>query len=140
MSIWYMLVLLNKDCEVNWSIAINFNKIISEPMSANNATGIYIPSVFVSDDTGLILAQKYQYEEDYYIVLNDDLPFNINTTLVLPFAIVVGICFVVMVIFMVSNFVLFCGYISKIENNWVQGVIVAVIRSLLLTQQAQCLC
>lgn len=87
----------------NFSAAIvhNVNSSVLEPMSANNATGIYIPSVFVSDDTGLILAQKYQYEEDYYIVLNDDLPFNINTTLVLPFAIVVGICFVVMVIFMI---------------------------------------
>jgi E3 ubiquitin-protein ligase RNF13 len=30
------------------------------------------------------------------------LPFNISTHLLLPFAIVVGICFLIMVIFMVS--------------------------------------
>lgn len=36
-------------------------------------------------------------------MVNGDLPFNINTHLLLPFAIVVALCLVVMVIFMVSR-------------------------------------
>ncbi|XP_046609834.1 E3 ubiquitin-protein ligase RNF13-like isoform X2 [Neodiprion virginianus] len=71
-----------------------------EQMSAENPSGIGIPSVFVGEDTGVYLRSEYLYDQ-YFILINDDLPFNINTRLLLPFAIVVGICFLVMVIFMV---------------------------------------
>lgn len=71
-------------------------------MSAEDPTGIKIPSVFVSDQTGSIIRKNYLYDQLYFVLINDDLPFNINTHLLLPFAIVVGICFLVMVIFMVS--------------------------------------
>lgn len=40
----------------------------------------------------------------YYIMVNGDLPFNINTHLLLPFAIVVVLCLIVILIFMVSFF------------------------------------
>lgn len=40
-------------------------------------------------------------QDGYVLVLNDDLPFNINTHLILPFSIVVGLCFVIMIGFMV---------------------------------------
>jgi E3 ubiquitin-protein ligase RNF13 len=71
-------------------------------MSAKNPGGIFIPSVFVGEEAGLILKEQYQYTEGYFVVINDEAPFNINTHLLLPFAIVVGICFLVMVVFMVS--------------------------------------
>ncbi|XP_046415837.1 E3 ubiquitin-protein ligase RNF13-like isoform X1 [Neodiprion fabricii] len=71
-----------------------------EQMSAKNPSGIGIPSVFVGEDTGAYLRSEYLYDQ-YFILINDDLPFNINTRLLLPFAIVVGICFLVMVIFMI---------------------------------------
>ncbi|XP_046609835.1 E3 ubiquitin-protein ligase RNF13-like isoform X3 [Neodiprion virginianus] len=71
-----------------------------EQMSAENPSGIGIPSVFVGEDTGVYLRSEYLYDQ-YFILINDDLPFNINTRLLLPFAIVVGICFLVMVIFMI---------------------------------------
>lgn len=74
---------------------------ISEPMSAKDPLGILIPSVFVSDVTGVLIKEHYLYNQLYFILINDDLPFNINTHLLLPFAIVVGICFLVMLIFMV---------------------------------------
>lgn len=76
---------------------------ILEPMSAKDSIGILIPSVFVSDITGVVIKDNYLYNQQYFVLINDDLPFNINTHLLLPFAIVVGICFLIIVIFMVSQ-------------------------------------
>ena len=45
----------------------------------------------------------YQYDEGFALVLNDDFPFNINTHLILPFCIVVGLCFIIMLGFMVAR-------------------------------------
>lgn len=70
-------------------------------MSAKNPVGIKIPSVFVGEETGRIIIYNYEYEENYFLILNSDLPFNINTHLLLPFAIVVGLCFLIMVAFMI---------------------------------------
>lgn len=72
-------------------------------MSAKDPVGILIPSVFVSDITGVVIKENYLYDQLYFVLINDDLPFNINTHLLLPFAIVVGICFLIIVIFMVSR-------------------------------------
>jgi hypothetical protein len=76
--------------------------VYAEPMSAKNPSGIIIPSVFVGEEAGLILKESYQYDSNFFVSINDELPFNINTHLLLPFAIVVGICFLIMVVFMVS--------------------------------------
>ncbi|KAJ1523649.1 hypothetical protein ONE63_001492 [Megalurothrips usitatus] len=85
-------------------IVHNVNSSDLEPMSATNSTGIYIPSVFVGEHTGTFLRTKYLYNEinpcRHYILINDDMPFNINTHLLLPFATVVGICCVIMFTFM----------------------------------------
>lgn len=80
-----------------------FVSIFVEPMSAKEPLGIQIPSVFVSQITGLIIMENYLYDNHFSVLINDDVPFNINTHLLLPFAIVVGICFLVMVIFMVAR-------------------------------------
>lgn len=82
------------------AIIHNMNSNELEPMSAKDPVGIVIPSVFVSEITGLIIKENYLYDELYFVLINDDTPFNI-THLLLPFAIVVGICFLVMVIFMI---------------------------------------
>ncbi|KAJ8956859.1 hypothetical protein NQ318_014274 [Aromia moschata] len=74
------------------------------PMSAKNGTGIYIPSVFVGQTWGLTLKKDYTNPE-YFVVLTGESPFNIQTHLLIPFAIVVGICFIVMIIFMIVKFV-----------------------------------
>lgn len=76
--------------------------VYTVPMSAKNPFGIHIPSVFVAADTGLIIKNNYQYTNDYFVVINSEQPFNIDTQLLLPFAIVVAICFIVMIVFMVS--------------------------------------
>lgn len=70
-------------------------------MSAKDGSDVTIPSVFVSEFTGSLLKNVYWYNTGYFILIND-LPFS-NTHLLLPFAVVVGICFLVMLIFMVSQ-------------------------------------
>lgn len=70
-------------------------------MSANNDEGIDIPSAFVGEASGKIIIYNYQFSDDFYLVINDDLPFNINTHLILPFSIVVGMCFIIMIGFMI---------------------------------------
>jgi E3 ubiquitin-protein ligase RNF13 len=71
-------------------------------MSAKDPEDIFIPSVFVGEDAGLILKANYQYKSNCFVIINDELPFNINIHLLLPFAIVVGICFFILLVFVVS--------------------------------------
>lgn len=89
--------------EAGYDAAIihNVNSNDLEPMSAKDSVGILIPSVFVSGITGVVIKENYLYDQLYFVLINDDLPFNINTHLLLPFAIVVGICFLIIVIFMI---------------------------------------
>nr|XP_044250657.1 E3 ubiquitin-protein ligase RNF13 [Drosophila takahashii] len=70
-----------------------------EQMSADNSSGIRIPSVFVGHTTGVALA-TYMTPE-VVLIINDELPFNINTQLILPFSILIGLCFIIMVIYMI---------------------------------------
>lgn len=72
-------------------------------MSANNDDGIEIPSMFVGENTGKIIMVNYLYNNSFVLLLNDDLPFNINTHLIVPFAIVVSLCFIVMIGFMIMK-------------------------------------
>lgn len=83
------------------AIVHNVNSSELETMSAKNPDGITIPSVFVSELAGEILGEEYIYTNRYYIMVNGDLPFNINTHLLLPFAIVVVLCLIVILIFMI---------------------------------------
>lgn len=70
-------------------------------MSANSDDDITIPSMFVGETTGKIIIFSYQYDNNFALILNGDLPFNINTHLILPFTIVVGMCFIIMIGFMI---------------------------------------
>ncbi|CAH2099471.1 unnamed protein product [Euphydryas editha] len=83
------------------AIVHNVNSSDLDTMTAKNPDGITIPSVFVSDLAGIILGEEYTYTNRYYIMVNGDLPFNINTHLLLPFAIVVVLCLIVILIFMI---------------------------------------
>ncbi|KRT79222.1 hypothetical protein AMK59_7177, partial [Oryctes borbonicus] len=82
-------------------IVHNIGSDYIEEMSVKNATGIEIPSVFIGYHDGMHLKRTFSMPEGYYIVITPDVPFNINTHLLLPFAIVVAICFLVMIVFMV---------------------------------------
>ncbi|XP_036229452.1 E3 ubiquitin-protein ligase Godzilla isoform X2 [Bactrocera oleae] len=70
-----------------------------EQMSAKNASGIYIPAVFVGHTTGISLMTFFTPE--VILVINDELPFNINTQLILPFSILIGLCFLIMIFYMI---------------------------------------
>lgn len=85
--------------KAGFDAVIVFNKKSDELeiMSANDDSDIFIPSLFVGQTTGSLILTNYQYFEGFALVLNDDLPFNINTHLIIPFCIVVGLCLVVMV-------------------------------------------
>lgn len=72
-----------------------------ERMSANHAEDIIIPSVFIGESNGMYIIESFLYPLSYELVITDDVPFNINNNLIIPFAIVVGLCFVIMVFFMV---------------------------------------
>lgn len=68
---------------------------LTEQMTANNIIGIRIPSVFVGHTTGQTLLSFFTPEVE--LIINDELPFNINTQLILPFSILIGLCFLIMV-------------------------------------------
>lgn len=87
-------------------IVYNINSEELVPMSAKNGTGINIPSVFVSFSSGEMLKNIYT-DPKYFVVITGESPFNIQTHLLIPFAIVVGICFIVMITFMVSIVLIF---------------------------------
>lgn len=86
-------------------IVHNVNSDNLEPMSAKNPFGIRIPSVFIGESGGAKLKEHYQYKNDYFVVINSERPWNFNSQLLLPFAIVVGICLVVMIVIMIVKFV-----------------------------------
>uniref|UniRef100_A0A182M3Z7 RING-type E3 ubiquitin transferase n=1 Tax=Anopheles culicifacies TaxID=139723 RepID=A0A182M3Z7_9DIPT len=72
-----------------------------EHMSANHPQDLLIPSVFVGESSGLSILEAYLYDRGYALVITDDIPFNISNNLIIPFAIVVGLCFIIMVLFMI---------------------------------------
>ncbi|XP_073827714.1 godzilla E3 ubiquitin protein ligase isoform X2 [Musca autumnalis] len=80
-------------------VIYNNNSDDLEHMSAQNDSGIMIPSVFVGHTTGMNL--KSFFTPEVVLVINDELPFNINTQLILPFSILIGLCFLVMIFYMI---------------------------------------
>ncbi|XP_019536063.3 E3 ubiquitin-protein ligase RNF13 [Aedes albopictus] len=72
-----------------------------ERMSANHAEDIIIPSVFIGESNGIYMIESFLYPLPYFLIITDDIPFNINNNLIIPFAIVVGLCFIIMVCFMI---------------------------------------
>jgi len=77
---------------------VGSNKLV--PMAGSDDT--LIPSVFMGGDDAQVLLAKYTAAKrpDLRIVVTDDHPFDINAYL-LPFAIVVGICFVIMLVIVI---------------------------------------
>lgn len=72
--------------------------MVTEQMSAKHDKDIVIPSVFVGENSGRLLVMGFANYSEFAVIINDDLPFNINTHLIIPFSIVVGLCFITMVI------------------------------------------
>ncbi|KAL0281460.1 UNVERIFIED_CONTAM: hypothetical protein PYX00_002443 [Menopon gallinae] len=88
----------------NAAIVYNVNSSDLEPMAANDSSGIYIPSIFIGAESGIILKERYLYDDGYYITINDDLPFSITPRLLLIFSVLVGLCFFIIIIFIVMKY------------------------------------
>lgn len=72
-----------------------------EPMSADHGgENVIIPAVFIGQDDAIMIVEEFLYNTGYKLVITDDLPFNLQNYL-LPFAITIGICFLVMLTFMI---------------------------------------
>ena len=82
--------------EANYSAVIIFNNISDDIIPMGGDAEVMIPSVFVGLSDGKKILTKYTYKQTLYAVrLTENTPFDINSYL-LPFAIVVGICFIIM--------------------------------------------
>uniref|UniRef100_A0A182K9Q1 RING-type domain-containing protein n=1 Tax=Anopheles christyi TaxID=43041 RepID=A0A182K9Q1_9DIPT len=79
-----------------------------EHMSANHPQDLLIPSVFVGESSGRSIIEAYLYDREYALVITDDIPFNISNNLIIPFAIVVGLCFIIMRVLQVLFMIIRC--------------------------------
>lgn len=88
--------------DANYTAAIIYNiksdKLV--PMGGDDNT--LISSVFIGQSDAKLLLERFSYPKnpEVYLLISDDEPFDINAYL-LPFAIVVGICFLVMLFIVV---------------------------------------
>jgi len=94
---------VNTAMKANYSAAIVYNYKNDEliPMGGNNPD--LIPSVFIGYSDAVILLERYTFKSGdgtYVVRITDNAPFDINAYL-LPFAIVVGICFLIMLAIMI---------------------------------------
>jgi len=87
--------------KANYSAVIVYNNENNAIISMGGDKNDLIPSVFVGKKDGERIIAKYSYTMNEFVVkLTDDTPFDINNYL-LPFAIVVGICFIIMLAIMI---------------------------------------
>jgi E3 ubiquitin-protein ligase RNF13 len=87
----------------NYSAAIIYNYKNDELIPMGGDSDDLIPSVFIGFSDGNKILEHYTYfvgRGDYVVRITDNAPFDINAYL-LPFAIVVGICFIIMLGIMV---------------------------------------
>lgn len=84
--------------EANYSAAIIFNYKNDELIPMGGSSDDIIPSVFIGFSDAEKILNHYTFEKgngEYVIRITENAPFDINSYL-LPFAIVVGICFLIM--------------------------------------------
>ncbi|KAJ8374340.1 hypothetical protein SKAU_G00049200 [Synaphobranchus kaupii] len=65
---------------------------------------IDIPSVFVGEETAISLKEEYTYEKGGHVILMPDFSLPLEYYLI-PFLIIVGICLILIVVFMITKFV-----------------------------------
>ena len=87
----------------NYSAAIIYNYKSDDLIPMGGASDDVIPSVFIGYTDATRLIRDYTYYtggQEFVVRLTDNAPFDINAYL-LPFAIVVGICFLIMLAIMI---------------------------------------
>ncbi|XP_013782074.1 E3 ubiquitin-protein ligase RNF13-like isoform X2 [Limulus polyphemus] len=89
-----------------YDAAIIYNKGINslQPFSSRGqlslASEITIPAVLIGERDGNDIKNHFLFDKGYILILYPDQVFNLNTYL-LPFALVIGVCFILMLTFMV---------------------------------------
>ncbi|XP_054167506.1 E3 ubiquitin-protein ligase RNF13-like isoform X2 [Oppia nitens] len=76
--------------------------LVHSPQSAEN--GVTIPALLISFEDGWTLKKEYLWTNGFYLMILPDLPFNLNAYL-LPFAIVIAVCLILMISFMIFQIV-----------------------------------
>ncbi|XP_055375016.1 E3 ubiquitin-protein ligase Godzilla [Condylostylus longicornis] len=90
-----------QNAQYDAAIVYNIGSDDLEQMSAKNSTGIKIPAVFIGESSGNYIKDYYLNQSEYVLIINDALPFNINKNLIIPFSVLVGLCFFVMILYMI---------------------------------------
>ncbi|XP_065560695.1 E3 ubiquitin-protein ligase RNF13-like isoform X2 [Artemia franciscana] len=88
--------------EAGYDAAIirNVNSNNLDPMAGpRDDDDISIPSVFIGERDGLEIENKFIYNKGYFIIMIEEFDFNL-TNYLLPFAVVVCLSFITMLIFM----------------------------------------
>lgn len=114
---WIALVSRGGDCSFDEKVAhaegagyiaalvhnVGSDKLV--PMAAGKKEGkVGIPSAFIGESDGIYLKQTFSGELKYFIVIDNSSPVNVNMFL-LPFAVVVGVCFLLMLVFIIAKWV-----------------------------------
>lgn len=81
-------------------------------MSSSGRFNIKIPSVFVGHSSGIDLATYYTYENRTYVIINNE--ENDFNYLMIPFIVVVSICFLIAIALFVSFFLLLLLLLLKL--------------------------
>jgi len=93
--------------KVGYAAALIFNVGSDElvPMGpGKHGDEIHIPSAFIGARDGNFLWENFDQKTDFFIVIDNSIFFDANMYLI-PFAIVVGICFVLMLTFMMVKWI-----------------------------------
>lgn len=89
-----------------YDAAIIYNKGINslQPFSSRGqlslVSEITIPAVLIGERDGNDIKNHFLFDKNYILILYPDQVFNLNTYL-LPFALVIGVCFILMLTFMI---------------------------------------
>lgn len=82
------------------AIVYNVNSSSLLPMGGDPLGEVLIPSCFVGSRDGYLLSYAFNYTSGFVITIDNDVPFD-GTYYLLPLAVVLGICFILMLLFMI---------------------------------------
>ncbi|CAG2175969.1 unnamed protein product [Oppiella nova] len=92
------------DAIIIYNIDVMTVKKYSLVHSPQTENGVTIPALLISFEDGWALKREYLWNKGFTLMILPDLPFNLNAYL-LPFAIVIAVCLLLMISFMIFQIV-----------------------------------
>ncbi|KAK6644567.1 hypothetical protein RUM43_000834 [Polyplax serrata] len=86
------------------AIVHNVDSSVLKPMAADNPNKIHIPSVFIGSEAGLLIKNNYLFDNGYFILITDDVPFNFTSQLLIIFSVLVAFCIFVIIFFLIVKY------------------------------------